>query len=232
LTLILGWEFDVDVLILSVHPDDEALGCGGTILKHAAAGDRVFWLIMTEAYEPQWSSDLIARKTAEVEDVAKAYGVDEFFKLKFPTTQLDVVPQSEMISGIRDVIGKVRPELVYMIHRGDIHTDHYATFLAAMSVLKPFYMAQLGVRRVLCYETLSSTEAAPAFVERAFVPNVFSDITPYLDRKIEIMDLYGSETHSDPFPRGPSAIRALARFRGATISVDYAESFILVREIF
>lgn len=222
----------MDVLIISVHPDDEALGCGGTILKHAAAGDRLFWLVMTEAFEPQWSKEIITCKAAEVEIVAQAYGIQEFFKLGFPTTQLDTVPQADMIASIRNVIEKVKPEQVYMVHRGDIHTDHYATFLAAMSVFKPFYMAQLGVRRVLCYETLSSTEAAPAFVERSFTPNMFSDITPFIDRKIEIMNLYASETHSDPFPRGPSAIRALARFRGATISVDYAEAFVLVREIF
>ena len=100
-----------------------------------------------------------------------------------------------------------------------------------MSVLKPFYMARLGVKRVLCYETLSSSDAAPPRWERAFVPNVFAEITPYIDRKIEIMRMYESEIHEDPMPRGPSAIRALARFRGAIISAQYAEAFILVREL-
>jgi LmbE family N-acetylglucosaminyl deacetylase len=87
------------------------------------------------------------------------------------------------------------------------------------------------VRRVLCYETLSSTEAAPSRPDRAFIADVFSDITPFLDRKIEMMGLYESEAQADPFPRGPSAIRALARYRGATIGVEYAEAFMLIREL-
>ncbi|MEI9897616.1 MAG: hypothetical protein WDN28_28100 [Chthoniobacter sp.] len=98
-------------------------------------------------------------------------------------------------------------------------------------MLKPFYMRKLGVRRVLSYETLSSTEAAPVLLHRIFAPNVYIDISPYLERKIEIMNLYASELHADPLPRGPGAIRALARYRGATIATDYAEAFMLIREV-
>jgi LmbE family N-acetylglucosaminyl deacetylase len=112
-----------------------------------------------------------------------------------------------------------------------VHTDHQTIFTATMSVLKPCYMAGLGVRRVLCYETLSSTEAAPPQLTRAFVPGVFCDITPYLERKIEILGFYETEAQADPLPRGQSAIRALARYRGATIGVQYAEAFMLVREL-
>ncbi len=141
------------------------------------------------------------------------------------------MPQSDLIAAIRDVITPIKPQVVYLVHSGDIHTDHHATFLATMSVLKPFYMTQLGVRRVLSYETLSSTEATPPHPARAFVPDVYSDITPYIDRKIEIMGLYESEAQPELMPRGPSAIRALARYRGATIGVEYAEAFKLIREI-
>jgi LmbE family N-acetylglucosaminyl deacetylase len=101
-----------------------------------------------------------------------------------------------------------------------------------MSVLKPFYMQRRGVRRVLGYETLSSTDAAPPRSDRAFVPNVFSDITPYIDRKLEVMALYATEVQPEPMPRSASAIRALARFRGSTISAEYAEAFTLIREVF
>jgi hypothetical protein len=100
-----------------------------------------------------------------------------------------------------------------------------------MSVLKPFYMTQLGVRRVLSYETLSSTEAAPPDPARAFVPEIFSDITPYLDRKIEIMALYESEAQPALMPRAPSGIQSKARQRGATIGIEYAEAFKLIWEI-
>lgn len=220
----------MQVLVISAHPDDETLGCGGTLLKHSARGDALFWLIATQTDEPQWSAKMIERKAAEVEQVAEAYGMEQYFRLGFPTVRLDTVPQADLIGRIRDMISEVKPEIIYLVHDGDVHTDHHAVFTATMSVLKPFYMVRLGVRRVLCYEILSSTEAAPPQLDRAFMPNVFSDITPYIERKIEIMALYETQSQPDPLPRGPSAIRALARYRGATIGVEYAEAFTLIRE--
>jgi LmbE family N-acetylglucosaminyl deacetylase len=221
----------MNVLVISAHPDDETLGCGGTILRHVAAGDNVYWLIATQAHEPTWDKTTIAAKADEVVSVAKAYGVRDFQKLGLPSGTLDAIPLEQMIEGIRKYVLRWRPETVYMIHGGDIHTDHFAIFTAAMSVLKPFYMNKQGVRRVLSYETLSSTDAAPAQLHRHFAPNVFVDISPYLDRKMEIMQLYATEVHADPLPRGPGAIRALARLRGATVALDYAEAFMLVRDI-
>lgn len=163
--------------------------------------------------------------------MAKAYGAEKYFELGFHTGRLDVVPQAELIDKIRSTISEVKPHAVYITHEGDVHSDHRAVFSATMSVLKPFYMAEFGVSKVLSYETISSTEAAPGGPDRAFVPNVFSDITPYTDRKLEIMGLYESEVQPDPMPRGPSAIRAQARYRGAAIGVEYAEAFKLVREL-
>lgn len=219
------------ILAIAVHPDDETLGCGGTLLKHVAQGDEVYWLIVTQAFEPNWSAEVIARKAVEVEQVAMAYGVKQFYKLGFPTTRLDITPQAELIDSIRKVIGQVKPEIVYLVNRSDVHTDHHAVFLAAMSVLKGFYMNTFGVRRVLAYETLSSTEAAPPLPERVFIPTVYNDITPYLERKIEIMRLFASEAQSELSPRGDSAIRAQARYRGAAIEAEYAEAFMLIREV-
>ncbi len=218
-------------LVVSAHPDDETLGCGGTLLKHGAAGDALFWLIATQAHEPGWSGEVIEQKAAEVERVAEAYGVAQFFKLGLPTVRLDTVPQADLMERILDIFSQVTPELVYLVHGGDVHSDHQALFTATMSVLKPMHMARLGVHRVLCYETLSSTEAAPPGSDGPFIPSVYSDITPYLDKKIKIMGLYRTEAHADPLPRGPAAIRALARYRGATIGVEYAESFMLIREL-
>jgi LmbE family N-acetylglucosaminyl deacetylase len=219
------------VLVISTHPDDETLGCAGTLLKHRAEGSKLFWLIVTAASDPRWPKEVINRKSAEVETVAQALEVEQFFKLGFPTAGLDRVPLDELIGRVKEVVSKVKPETVYLVHGGDIHTDHQAVFKATMSVLKPFYMTELGVRRILCYETLSSTEAAPPRQDQVFLPNVFSDISNYLESKIDIMNLYETEVHADPLPRGPSAIRALARYRGATIGVEYAEAFQMMREL-
>ena len=219
------------ILAISAHPDDETLGCGGTLLKHAAAGDSITWIIATVCHEPQWCADLIARKAVEVDRVAAAYGA-ELVKLGFPNARLDTIATADLMRPIERVIDDIKPEIVYLLHGGDIHTDHSHLFTAAMSVLKPFYMTRRGIRRVLGYETLSSTDAAPQRGERMFMPNVFSDITPYMETKLDVMRLYESEIHAEPMPRSPSAIRALARLRGATISTEYAEAFTLIRELF
>jgi len=221
----------VRILAISAHPDDETLGCGGTLLKHRAAGDDLFGLIVTQTHEPQWSAETIEHKATEIEQVVEAYGMKECFELGFPSTRLEMIPHADLIEQIREVISKIKPEVVYLVHGGDVHTDHHAVFTATMSVLKPSYMKHLGVRRVLCYETLSSTEAAPAQLDRAFMPNVFSNIASFIKRKIEIMELYRTEAQADPLPRGSSAIRALACYRGATIGVKHAEAFMLIREL-
>ena len=157
--------------------------------------------------------------------------MEEVFRLGYPTATIDRVGQSNLISDIRDVIVRVRPEVIYLVNGGDVHTDHRVVYSSTMSVTKAFHMRSLGVNRVLCSEILSSTEAAPPQDHGKFVPNTYSDISPFLERKLEIMNLYESELQEDPFPRGPSAIRSLARLRGATIGVEYAEALMLVREI-
>ncbi|MBN1572784.1 MAG: PIG-L family deacetylase [Deltaproteobacteria bacterium] len=219
------------VLVICAHPDEETLGVGGTLLKHRSQRDELYWIIVTRAHQPKWSEKVIEEKDAEIERVAEAYGIKKYFPLKFPAALLDGVPFDEIIKKIDDVVAAVKPDVVYVVNGGDIHTDHHAVFRAVLSVLKPFRLKDLGVKRVLTFESLSSTEASPHVIAGAFSPTVFIDITGYIDKKIEIMEYYKTESQEDPLPRGPGAIRALARFRGATIGVDYAEAFMLLYTI-
>jgi LmbE family N-acetylglucosaminyl deacetylase len=221
----------MNVLVISVHPDDETLGCGGTLLKHRAQGDDVRWLILSSACEPIWSQEVIATKAREVADVAAAYDIPAPYRANLPAGQLDRVPQEEILFAVRDAVRDAKPEVVYLVHGGDVNSDHRAAFTGALSALKPFHLRALGVRRVWCYETLSSTEAAPPLVQNAFLPQACVDISPWIDRKIQIMALYASETHPDPMPRGPSAIRARARARGSAFALDYAEAFSVIWEL-
>jgi N-acetylglucosamine malate deacetylase 1 len=219
------------ILTICAHPDEETLGVGGTLLKHRAADDELFWIITTQAHQPKWTPEIIKKQKTEIRNVADAYGMKECFSLGFPTARLDTIAVDELIQTITKVVTTVKPQIVYLVHGGDIHTDHHAVFAAAMSAIKPFRLPELGIRRVLCFESLSSTEASPYRNSWTFSPNVFSDITLFLNKKIEIMRLYTDEIHEDPLPRGPEAIRALARFRGATVGVQYAEAFTLLLEI-
>lgn len=221
----------MSVLVIGAHPDDETLGCGGTLLKHGTRGDELSWLIVTRAHEPRWSKEAVSAKATEIERVAQALGVNQLRHLEFPAMLLDTVPLSDIIDSIRDFVREVSPETVYVVHGGDVHTDHRIVYDATMSVIKPFYMEGLGIRRVLCYETPSSTDAAPAVTASPFVPNVYSDISSFLERKIEMVELYQSEVQLELLPRGASAVRAWARTRGATVGVQYAEALMLVREL-
>jgi LmbE family N-acetylglucosaminyl deacetylase len=219
------------VLAIAPHADDETLGCGGTLLKHRSHGDAISWVVVTRAHQPQWSPDQLDRKEQEIQSVAAAYGFERVFRLDFSTIKMDTVPLGEIISSLHQVIDEARPECVYLNHSGDVHSDHRVIFSAVTSAIKPFYSARHQVKRLLSYEVLSSTEAAPPDRATSFVPNVFSDVSPFIDRKLEIMSLYQSEAQPSPLPRAGESIRALARYRGATIGVEYAEAFMLVREV-
>jgi LmbE family N-acetylglucosaminyl deacetylase len=219
------------VLVIAPHPDDETLGCGGTLLKHRAEGDQVCWLIVTRGHTPEWSTEVLLAKEAEIETVGAKYGFERTFRLNLPTTRIDTLPLRDVMSGIRGVIEEAAPDSVYCNHAWDVHSDHRVVFEATMSVLKPFYSKTHGVKRLLSYETLSSTDAMSPDVTHSFVPTVYSEITAYLDHKLEIMSLYSSEVQKYPLPRAAESIRALARFRGASIGVEYAEGFVMIREL-
>lgn len=219
------------ILVISAHPDDETLGCGGTLVRHRDQGDELAWAVVTAAYVPVWTEQIVRRKQTEKESVAASYGIESPVFMDLPAARLDTVPFEQLIQSMDEVVEKTAPEIVYIVHGGDVHSDHRIVHQAILSALRPPRMRDLGVKRILSYETLSSTEAGGTEEHTIFVPNLFIDISRYIDKKIDIMNLYASETQADPMPRGVSAIRALARYRGATIGVEYAEAFMLVREI-
>lgn len=215
------------ILVVAPHADDETLGCGGTLLKHIAAGDEVHWLLFTEpTKEIGFTEARIQERNAEIEKVTKEYGFRDVIRLKFPAVRLDTVPAAERVSAVSEVFRKVQPEVVYLPHRGDVHSDHAAAFDAVVSCTKWFRYP--SVRQVLAYETLSETDAALG--AEPFQANVFVDITKHLEKKLKIMAIYKGEMQAFPFPRSEVALRALAQLRGATAGCEAAEAFMLLRE--
>jgi LmbE family N-acetylglucosaminyl deacetylase len=219
------------ILVVSAHPDDETLGCGGTLLKKRAEGMELFWLILTNmSKHGGYTSKEIKRRQAEIEKVSELYGFRQIYKLDFTTGQLDHYPLQEIIVKVSEIIGKVRPAIIYLPNRRDSHSDHRVTFDCVLACTKSFRSPFIST--IMMYETLSETEFAPALVENAFVPNAFCDITPYMEKKIKIMRIYKNELLEHPFPRSEKNIKALATFRGATINVEYAEAFMLLKDVF
>lgn len=218
------------IIVISAHPDDEVIGVGGTLLKHKTAGDEIYWLITTNVFEKQgFSKDRVESRQKEIESVANRLGVKKVFKLDYPTMSLSTSSIVKMVPEISKVFSEVQPEIIYCLNRSDAHSDHRITFDAVVSCTKSFRYPY--IKRVLMYECISETEFAPNLPEKVFMPNYYVDISDFLKEKLEIMSIYESELEEHPFPRSLRNLEALATFRGASVGVEYAESFQLIKFI-
>ncbi|MCF6173214.1 MAG: PIG-L family deacetylase [Campylobacteraceae bacterium] len=218
------------VLALAVHPDDETLGCGGTLLKHRANGDEIHWLIATEVKASEgFTKEIVEKRNSEIEKVASSYSFNSVNCLGLSTMRVDEYSISELVSKISEVFKKVQPNIVYLPFKSDVHSDHRKIFEAAYSCTKIFRYHY--IKKIYMMETLSETEFAPSLKEDSFVPNVFVDISEFFEKKLEIMRIYESELGDHPFPRSLKNLKALATLRGATAGCEYAESFMLLKEI-
>jgi LmbE family N-acetylglucosaminyl deacetylase len=218
-----------NVLFIAVHPDDETLGCGGTILKHKNNGDNIFWLILTKGNQVISNvPNLGSVQWDYVKQVVKAYEFDDWKQLDFLEVELDKYSILDIIRSISEYILQVRPSIIYLVSYADAHSDHRIAFDAIYNCTKNYRYP--FIERILLYETLSETEFAPALQHNTFVPNVFNNITLYMEKKLEIMKLFTTEQMDEPFPRSLSTIEALARYRGSRIGVKYAEAFMLLFE--
>jgi LmbE family N-acetylglucosaminyl deacetylase len=219
-----------NVIVISAHPDDETLGAGGTMLKHVASGDDVYWLIITKVFEEHgFTKERVENRQLEIEKVEKLFGITKTFSLYYPTMSLSSSSLLTMVPEISAIFSEIRPEIIYSLNRSDAHSDHRVIFDAVMACTKSFRYP--FIKQVLMYECISETEFAPALAEKVFLPNYFVDITAYIEKKLEIMEVFESEIAEHPFPRSLDNIKALAHFRGASVGVKYAEAFQLLKFI-
>ena len=216
------------VLVVAPHPDDETLGCGGTLLRHKAEGDRIHWLICTKIdSDPNFSKERIFSRRKEIELVARNYQFDSVSQLDCFPAQLDTVPMSKLVGQIGDVVKSTSAEIIYVPFRSDIHSDHTFVFDAVIACSKWFRYPK--VEQVLVYETLSETDFFLKVDAIPFQPNVYVDIESYLDEKIRTMQVFTNEIGEHPFPRSEKCIRSLANLRGAASGYKAAEAFRLLK---
>ncbi len=216
------------VLVIAAHPDDEVLGCGGVMARHAARGDEVGVLIATRGAPDVFSDEHISRVQGEIHAAHAELGVSFFEQLEFLAPKLDTVPGHQLAGEFGRVIRAYAPRTLYIPHRGDIHGDHQAVYQAALVAARP--INDCAVQRILSYETLSETEWAPPTGDLAFVPTVFVDIENFLDGKLRAMQCYASQLKPAPNPRSLRSLEALARLRGGAVSLQAAEAFMLIRD--
>lgn len=217
------------ILVIAPHADDEVLGCGGTIARHAALGNQVNVLVATRGIAELFPPEYMYQIHQEMQNAHKLLGVHKTYVLDFPAPKLDVIPGHELADAIKHIIEETQPETVYVPHRGDLHTDHQKIYTASLVATRP--VNACTVRTLLSYETLSETDWASPSPDGTFVPTLFVDISKYLELKLSAMRCYTSQLKLFPQTRSIESLQALARVRGGTVSVDAAEAFMLIRHI-
>ncbi len=219
------------VLVVAAHPDDEVLGCGGTLALHAKAGHEVKVLFLADGEGARRGSeadqDVSGRQQAATA-AAKVLGISDVVFKPFPDNQLDTVPLLDITQSVEEVIGSFAPEIVYTHFENDLNIDHELTYRAVVTACRP--PAFESVRMIASFEVPSSTEWRPAGTVAGFSPSLFVDISPTLDKKIEAMRCYEREMRPFPHPRSSQALSHLAGTRGAAANMHAAEAFVVVRQ--
>lgn len=217
------------ILIIAPHPDDEILGCGGTMLKHIASGDEVYVCIVTHAAPPIYPEGSSASIQKAARECHEWIGVKKTYFLNYPTVMLEKVDRYLLNDSILKVITEIKADVVYIPHFGDMQKDHQVVAEACMVAVRPKYTHR--VKRVYGYETMSETAWNTPNIQNEFIPNAFVDISDYLDGKIRALEYYDSQLQPFPDARSIESIKALAKYRGALMHYHAVEAFMLLREI-
>ena len=225
-----------NILIIVAHPDDEVLGCGGSMAKWSQGGNDVHVLIMVEGITSRDKSrDRVTRQNElshlaqSAKKAGKILGVQSVELLDYPDNRMDSVDLLDVVKTIEKYVEKLKPEVVMTHHAGDLNIDHQITHQAVITACRP----QPGqtVKRILSFEVPSATQWQSPTIGNPFVPNWFEDISESLDLKIEALHAYQSEMREWPHPRSLRAVEHLARWRGALVGCEVAEAFMLNRFI-
>ena len=219
-----------NVLIVAAHPDDEALGCAGTMAKHVASGDKVHVIFMTNGVGSRntTSNSDIENRQAAARKSADILGVTSMKHFDFPDNKMDTVSLLDIVKSIENVINKLQPEIIYTHHIGDLNIDHQITHKVVMTACRP--QPSFCVKEIYAFEVLSSTEwQTPGYLP--FTPNVYIDISNQIEIKRKSLETYSEEMHKIPHSRSFDNILNLSSFRGNSVGVDYAEAFKLLRYI-
>lgn len=221
------------ILVVAAHPDDEVLGCGGTIARLTGEGQNVYVAILgegiTSRYDKREQADqkIIKELQDRSRQVSKLLGVKELYLHDLPDNRFDTVPLLDIVKTVEKLINRFKPQIVYTHHGGDLNIDHVITHRAVMTATRP--VENCPVKEIFAFEVPSSTEWAFGQFKPTFQPNVFVDISATLETKIQAIQIYESEARPFPHPRSPESLQALAKRWGSAVSVDAAEAFELVR---
>jgi LmbE family N-acetylglucosaminyl deacetylase len=217
------------VVVVAPHPDDETLGCAGTILKHIQDGDIVHWLIVTNMNcSPIYSSEQVEKRKCEIEKVCALFNFHSLIQLNFIPALLTENDKPNLIGELNSIFLRLKANIVYFPYYQDVHSDHKIVADCVISATKSF--RQPTIESLFAYETLSETDHS-LIAQQPFSPNYFVNISSYVNKKVEILKCYQSEVFDFPFPRSIKAVKALASIRGSQAYVEAAEAFVLLKHV-
>jgi LmbE family N-acetylglucosaminyl deacetylase len=219
------------ILVVAAHPDDEALGCGGTIARHAHEGDDVHVIFMTDGVSARKErcADEITLRAGARDRALSILGVSQSYSLDFPDNRMDSVPLLDIVQSLENLICKVKPCRIYTHHSGDLNIDHRITYQAVMTACRP--ILDNSVREIFAFEVMSSSEWA-VDNRSSITPNIFVDISDFLQVKLKALEQYEFEMHHPPHTRSLEHIETLAKHRGYSVGLHAAESFFALRMLF
>jgi len=223
------------VLVVAAHPDDEVLGCGGTMARLAQEGCAVHVAILGEgitsrhAQRDQADAEDLSRLHQRAREAGAKVGAKDVVLFQLPDNRLDTVPLLDLVKLLEGLIQKLQPEVIYTHHAGDLNVDHGLVHRAVLTATRP--LPGQSVREIYAFEVPSSTEWAFHQLQPVFRPNVFVDISRTLEAKIAGLACYDSETRRFPHPLSPEALRAIAARWGTVAGCQAAEAFELVRSL-
>lgn len=224
------------ILIIAAHPDDEILGCGGSVAKWIRQGHNVSSLIMSEGSTSRDNKRNRKKRHKEISDLqiaakksAKILGVKLIKFFNFPDNRMDSVNLIDVVKLIEKQIKLLKPDTVVTHHHGDLNVDHKIVHEAVLTSCRP--QKNNTVKRILSFEIPSSTEWTSPNKKTTFIPNHFEDISKTLKLKLRALKEYKMEMRVWPHPRSLKGVKYLANWRGSTIGCNSAEAFMLVRNI-
>jgi len=216
------------VLVIVAHPDDEVLGCGGSMAKHVSSGDNVFVLIMSDgvtsrAGKGQQDHAQLEQRTNAAKLAAETLGARLLATLDYPDNRMDAVDLLDVVKSIESQLEVVKPTIVYTHHASDVNIDHRIVHDAVIAACRP--QPGVSIKKLLFFEVPSSTEWRPGSSRKSFSPDYFVDISATVEKKFQALNCYEKEMREFPHARSLKACQFLVGWRGATIGVQAAEAF-------
>jgi LmbE family N-acetylglucosaminyl deacetylase len=222
------------VLVVAAHPDDEVLGCGGTMARLAREGNDVYTLILGEGItsreeerDPAKRENEIAELRKQAENANKILGVKKVYTFDFPDNRFDIVPLLDIIKTIEEIKDGFKPDIVFTHHIGDLNIDHQITFKAVMAACRP--IINESVKEIYSFEIPSSTEWNAPSSLTYFMPDFFVDVNKSIETKNNALKEYKTELRDFPHPRSLKAVELNAKLWGVKMGFEAAEAFKTIR---